>query len=154
MPLIGTSWFFNAEVFPRARAFQKKTKGDKKYYQYKGEEGREIPLDQKEWNWFDQDYFNHYICNHTEYYYQFQRFFDAVGTETYAENSKFEFKCYAMPWSNDKIRVYYNIAQVKGECRAIFTNSAKGPAGKKFLTPEEETQVSFRRTADSRMQIF
>ena len=65
MPLIGTSWFFNAEVFPRANAFMKKTKGDKKYYQYKGEEGREIPLDQKEWNWFDQDYFNHYICNHT-----------------------------------------------------------------------------------------
>ena len=44
-----------------------------------------------------------------------------------------------MPWSNDKIRVYYNIPQVIGECRAIFTNSAKGTRGKKFLTPEEET---------------
>jgi len=32
MPLIGTSWFFNAEVFPKARAYQEKTKGDKKHY--------------------------------------------------------------------------------------------------------------------------
>ena len=44
------------------------------------------------------------------------------------------FKCYAMSWSNDKIRIYYNIPQVKGESRAIFTNTAKGPEGKKFLT--------------------
>jgi hypothetical protein len=49
-------------------------------------------------------------------------------------------------WSNDKIRAYYNIPQKKGECKAIFVNTAKGPSGKKFLTPEEETQVSFRRT--------
>ena len=64
------------------------------------------------------------------------------------------FKCYAMSWSNDKIRIYYNIPQVKGECKAIFTNTAKGPSGKKFLTAEEQSTVSFRRTADSRMQIF
>ena len=59
--------------------------------------------------------------------------------------------CHAMEWSNDKIRIYYNIPQVEGECRAVFTNTAKGPIGKKFLTPEEETKVSFRRTQDSRM---
>ena len=59
-----------------------------------------------------------------------------------------------MPWSNDKIRIYYNIPQIEGECKATFKNTAKGPIGKKFLTAKEQTQVSFRRTQDSRMQIF
>lgn len=60
-----------------------------------------------------------------------------MGTETYAENSKFKFDCYAMEWSNDKIRIYYNIPQVPGQAVAIFHNTAKGTAGKKFLLPEE-----------------
>jgi len=53
MPLIGATWFFNAEIFPKARAYQIKTQGDKKYYQYKGPKWRLIPLDQKEWDWYD-----------------------------------------------------------------------------------------------------
>jgi len=45
MPLIGTTWFFNAAVFPRANEYMKKHKGDKNFYQYKGPEWRLIPLD-------------------------------------------------------------------------------------------------------------
>ena len=48
-------------------------------------------------------------------------------------------KCYAMPWSNDKVRIYYHIPQKEGECRAVFTNTADGRIGKKSLTEEEET---------------
>ena len=93
MPLIGATWFFVKEVFPKAQAFQKKTKGDGKSYQYKGPTWKLLPLKHEEWDWFDNDYFSHYICDHTKFYYQFQRFFDAVGTETYSENSKFMMKC-------------------------------------------------------------
>lgn len=59
-----------------------------------------------------------------------------------------------MFWSNDKIRIYYNIPLIIGVSRGIFSNTAKSIMGKQNLTKEEETLISFRRTADSKMQIF
>ena len=59
-----------------------------------------------------------------------------------------------MMWSNNRIRVIYQIPLVAGECRAEFENDAKGPIGRKSLTKEEEVEVTFRRTPDSKMQIF
>ena len=54
MPLVGINWFWNAEVFPLLREFQKKTKGDPKFYQHGSPTGRLVPLDQKKWDWYDQ----------------------------------------------------------------------------------------------------
>lgn len=59
-----------------------------------------------------------------------------------------------MFWSNDKIRVYYHIPLEEDAIKGKFTNTAKSVIGKQSLTEDEKTLVSFRRTADSKMQLF
>jgi hypothetical protein len=52
-----------------------------------------VPNDYSNFDYFDNLYLEWFICNHSRFYYLEQDFFDAIGYGTWAEKTRFDFKC-------------------------------------------------------------
>ena len=85
------------------------------------------------------------MCNHTRVYVQLTKYMDAVGIPTYAEKTKFHFKCSLMEWANNKIWVFYKINETYGATAGEFINDSEDKHGKQFLNDTEKYLVHFKK---------
>lgn len=103
-------------------------------------------------DYFDKQYMEWFICNHTRVIYQEQDYFDAVGYGVWAEKVNFDFKCEMTLFANDKIRTCHYLAQGgrQGEALATFLNTnpsdAMNAGGRLNMTMEERRKMNFMRT--------
>ena len=152
IPLSSANWWWTNELFPRIRDFQQNHQNDTNIFQHRM--NRLIPLDYSDFDWFDHEYAQWFVCNNTQVFFRKQKFIDAVGAETYAENTYFDFKCNLMMFANDKIRSYFYVPLNKNEALARFENTAKTSIGKKTLSEEEKRIITFEKSNSVKTQVI
>ena len=105
IPLVSANWWFIAELFPKIRSFQEKNKDNPDIFQHR--KGRLIPLTYPEFDWFDHEYAEWYICRHAKVHFRFETYMDPVGYTPWTERSLFDFKCYLTRIHDNRIRSYH-----------------------------------------------
>lgn len=53
----------------------------------------------------EYQFLSDWICNNTLMYYEESELWDIIGIKPYTLEAFFPFKCRAMPWANNRIRV-------------------------------------------------
>ena len=98
--------------------------------------GRIIPVKYDDFDWFDHEYAQWYVCKHAKVYFRFETYMDPVGKTPWAERSYFDFKCYLLMFADSRIRSYHYIDLKPGASKARFETTSK-THGKQFLTEKE-----------------
>ena len=110
-----------------------------------------------EFDWFDHDYVERFLCEQTSVVYSEQMQWDAVGVAVWDEFKKFKFACRLTFFANDKIRLLHFIPLRPGEASATFENTnpqiAKEHGGKVALEDWEKTIATFNSTSNFLQQI-
>lgn len=156
MPLRYVHWYWLNQLFPRVREFQEKNADDRDLYQH--EANRLIPDDYDDFDYFDNQYLEWYICRHSRIYYKEENFYDAVGYGTWSEQVIVDFDCQMTLFANDKIRVCYFIKQTEVPYYKFVntnpTSAAQTKWGKLALEDSEYGIQSFSRTNSFRQDIL
>ena len=76
-------------------------------------------------DWFDQNYVEWYLCNHTKVHYREFDLFDSIGGEVWEEYVYYDFDCSLIRFANDKIRSLYKLSFKLGEAKGRFVNTNK-----------------------------
>ena len=117
-------------------------------------------MDYDDFDWFDNDYLEWYLCKHSRVYYREYDFFDAVGYGTWSEVSIFDFQCQMTLFANDKIRVCYFLPMWdKESALASFYNSniedaKKSKMAKLFIPREDQGKMNFIRSNSFRQNLI
>ena len=99
----------------------------------------------QDFDWFDHEYAQWYICKHAKVFFRFETYMDPVGYVPWSERSFFDFRCYLLMFADNRIRSYHYIPLGEGESKARFeTNSITD--GKQFLTEHERRHVNFTKS--------
>ena len=77
VPIVWASFFYIAELFPRVRQFQERHWSNDTVRQHG--QGRLIPLDFDDMDWWDRDFLEWYVCQHQILYYEEWNFYDPIG---------------------------------------------------------------------------
>ena len=102
LPLRMINWLWLAELIPRVRDFQNDNWSNAGVKQHGG--GRLLHQNFDAFNWFDKEFLEWFICNHTRVFYQEKEVFEAVGFGMWEEQSTFNFACRMTLFANDRIR--------------------------------------------------